>query len=170
MPAREDLERILHDLRGPLNSVVMHVEVLKRALADDPDALASVATIQHQLSRLAAMLPGDLEVLALERGQVRRTSLRGLVDRALAEHGLTGVEVADGDWPDVAVDGDLVVVAIAHLVRNAVAATRAAGRADTRQPDPEHRPGQDGHQGLLRRHRDRGDGPGSRRLGLLLPG
>ena len=31
----------------------------------------------------------------------------------------------------------------------------AARRADQGQPDPEHRPGQDGDQGLLRRHRRR---------------
>jgi signal transduction histidine kinase len=129
-PPREDLDRILHDLRGPLNSIAMHVEVLKRALAADPDALASVATIQHELSRLARMLPSAFEVLALERGDVQRVGLRTLVDRALREHGLSGVDVQDGSWPDVDVDPELLVLAIAHLVRNAVAATRAAGRAE----------------------------------------
>jgi signal transduction histidine kinase len=129
-PPRDDLDRILHDLRGPLNSIVMHVEILKRALAEDPAGLATVATIQHQLSRLARMLPAAFEVLALERGEVRRVSLRALVDRALAEPDLRGIDVQDGRWPEVDVDPDLVVLAITHLVRNAVAATRAAGRAD----------------------------------------
>src|SRR2546423_1592041 len=71
-PPREDLDRILHDLRGPLNSMVMHVEVLKRALADDPDALASVTAIQGELSRLTRMLPAAFDVLALERGPPAR--------------------------------------------------------------------------------------------------
>jgi len=129
-PPREDLDRILHDLRGPLNSIVMHVEILKRALAEDPDALATLATIQHELSRVAGMLPKAFEVLAVERGQVGRTNLRALVQRAVDDHGLSGVHVEEGRWPDVDGDADLLVLAIAHLVRNAVAATRAAGRTD----------------------------------------
>ena len=128
--SREDLDRILHDLRGPLNSMVMHVEVLKRALADDPDALASVAALQGELGRLARMLPAAFEVLALERGEVARVSLRALVDRALVEHRLPAVQVQEGPWPDVDVDAELVILAIAHLVRNALAATDAAGRTD----------------------------------------
>ena len=129
-PPREDLDRILHDLRGPLNSMVMHVEVLKRALADDPDALASVTAIQQELSRLTRMLPAAFDVLALERGEIARVNLRALVDRALVEHRLPKVEVQDGAWPQIDGDADLLVLAIAHLVRNALAATRASGRDD----------------------------------------
>ena len=62
----EDLDRILHDLRGPLNSVTMHLEILKRAVADDRDATASVAVIQAELARLAAMLPKAFGVLGCE--------------------------------------------------------------------------------------------------------
>lgn len=40
----------------------MHLEVLRRALADDPDALTSLATIRHEMSRFAAMLPAGGEV------------------------------------------------------------------------------------------------------------
>jgi signal transduction histidine kinase len=134
MPApRDDLDRILHDLRGPLNSVVMHLEVLKRALAGEPDALASVGTIQQELSRLATMLPAAFEVLALERNTVERVSLRALVSRAIDEHALSTVELQDGCWPDVNGDPALLALAIAHLLKNAIAATRAAGRTD-RQP------------------------------------
>jgi signal transduction histidine kinase len=129
-PPRDDLDRILHDLRGPLNAMVMHVEVLKRALTDDADAQASVTAIQAELARLARLLPAAFEVLALERGEVARVSLRALVDRALVEHRLAAVQVDDGPWPEVAGDADLLVLAIAHLVRNALAATHAAGRTD----------------------------------------
>lgn len=129
-PRRDDLDRILHDLRGPLNAVAMHLEILKRALGGDPDALASVATIQHELSRLATMLPKAFEVIALEREKLERVSLRTLVIRAIDEHGLSAVEVQDGPWPEVAGDPDLLALAIGHLLRNALAATRAAGRPD----------------------------------------
>ena len=56
--------------------MVMHVEVLKRVLAYDPDALGSVTAIQQEISRLTRMLPAAFEVLALERGPVARVSLR----------------------------------------------------------------------------------------------
>ena len=129
-PPTEDLDRILHDLRGPLNSIVMHVEILKRALADDPTALESVAAIQAELSRLARMLPAAFDVLGLERGAVERVSLRALVDRAIGEHRLSPIDVQDGPWPEIDGDANLLVLAIAHILRNAVAATRAAGRTD----------------------------------------
>jgi len=129
-PPREDLDRILHDLRGPLNSMVMHTEILKRALAEDPDALTSVTAIQGELARLTRMLPAAFDVLALERGESARVSLRALVDRALVEHRLAKVQVQDGAWPEVDGDADLLVMGIAHLVRNALAATSAAGRED----------------------------------------
>lgn len=130
MKSRDDLDRILHDLRGPLNAVAMHLEVLKRALGGDPDALASVATIQHELSRLATMLPKAFEVIALEREAVERVNLRSLVTRAIDEHGLSAVEVQDGAWPEVTGDPGLLGLAIGHLLKNAMAATRTAGRTD----------------------------------------
>jgi signal transduction histidine kinase len=145
---RDDLDRILHDLRGPLNSMVMHVEVLKRVLADDPDALASVTAIQAELSRLTRMLPAAFDVLTLERGKVGRVGLRPLVERALVEHRLAGVQVEDGTWPEIDGDADLLVLAIAHLVRNALAATRAAGRAD-RLPRIAIDPGESGEVTLV---------------------
>jgi signal transduction histidine kinase len=129
-PLREDLDRILHDLRGPLNSATMHLEVLKRALADDRDALANVALIQQELSRLAAMLPKAFGVIALERGDLKRMSLRALVQRAIDEHDLSPVEMQEGSWPEVNGDADLLVLAIAHLLRNAITATREAGRTE----------------------------------------
>jgi two-component system, OmpR family, sensor histidine kinase CreC len=129
-PSREDLDRILHDLRGPLNSVTMHLEVLKRAVAQDRDALASVAMIQQELARLAAMLPKAFGVIALERQDVKRVSLRTLVERAIDEHDVSPVEVQEGAWPEVNADPELLVLAIGHLLRNAVTATREAGRTD----------------------------------------
>jgi signal transduction histidine kinase len=129
-PIREDLDRILHDLRGPLNSASIHLEVLKRAVADDPDALSSVTMIQQGLSRMAAMLPAAFGVISLERGDVKRLNLRALVQRAIDEHGLAAVEVDEGPWPEINGDGDLLALAIAHLLRNAITATRDGGRTD----------------------------------------
>ena len=62
-----DLGRLLHDLRGPLNSLTMHAEVLKRTVRDDPLAADSLRTVLEQLGRLAEMLPAAFAVASLER-------------------------------------------------------------------------------------------------------
>ena len=131
----EDLERLLHDLRGPLNAMAMHAEVLKRAIrADDAAATASVRTIQQETERLADMLVAAIGIVALERAGTRRVSLRAIVDTARDEVGAKDVVVHDGAWPDVVGDPGLLTVAVGHLLRNAVEATEANGRET---PPPE---------------------------------
>jgi signal transduction histidine kinase len=130
----EDLERLLHDLRGPLNALTMHAEVLKRAVSDDPIAALSVRTVQHETERLADMLVAAMSVVALERTETRLVNLRTIVARALAEHGVKDVTVTEGSWPDVAGDSRLLELAVAHLIANAVEATEAAG-PETPRPE-----------------------------------
>lgn len=122
-----ELERLLHDLRGPLNAMAMHVEILRRAGPGDPGAPASLATLHQELTRLSRLLPAAFEVLALERGELAAVDLRHLVERALGRAGMAGVSLADGQWPRVRADAGLVEIAVVHLVRNAVEATAAAG-------------------------------------------
>jgi len=126
-PLPEDLGRLLHDLRGPLNSAVMHLEVLKRAVADDPAAGESLRTVQQQLGRLAEMLPAAFDICALEIGEARRLDLRAVVDRALEDAG--GVTLEPGAWPAVHGDETLLALAIAQLVRNALDVTPAGAPA-----------------------------------------
>lgn len=122
----EDLERLLHDLRGPLNAVAMHAEVLKRAVSD-PMSADSVRSIQQEVDRLAGMLGSAMEVVALERREHERVSLRVVVEQALEDARLKDVVVAGDDWPHVAGDRQLLARAAAHLLENAVEATHAAG-------------------------------------------
>jgi signal transduction histidine kinase len=122
-----ELERMLHDLRGALNGVRMHLELLKRVGADDEAIRLSVATIEQELTRLAAQLPAAFAVAAIERGELERVNLRAIVEQALHEHELGTVIVVDGPWPEVRADARLIALAIAQLARNAVEATRAAG-------------------------------------------
>jgi signal transduction histidine kinase len=125
-PLPEDLDRLLHDLRGPLNAAVMHLEVIRRRIPEDDAAHASVDTIQQELLRLATLLPTAFSVVALERGELTAVNLRDLVERALKAQGLHGVVLAESPWPDVRVDERLVGLAVAHLARNALQATAAA--------------------------------------------
>jgi signal transduction histidine kinase len=130
----EDVDRILHDLRGPLNGIAMHTEVLKRAVRDDPIASDSARTIQQELERLADLLVAAGDVLSVEVGDVRHVNLGEIVRQALEDARLKDVNVAGGVWPDVVGDPALLARAVAHLVSNALEATQDAA---TGTPTPE---------------------------------
>jgi signal transduction histidine kinase len=118
-----ELARLLHDLRGPLNSAVMHLEVLKRTVADDPAAADSLATVLQQLARLSDMLAAALGVAAVEAGAPGTHDLKALVERAREAGAHARVRVAAGAWPRVSGDASLLVRAIGELLANAVEAT-----------------------------------------------
>jgi signal transduction histidine kinase len=127
-----DLDRMLHDLRGPLNSAMMHAEVVKRLGPADPAVRQSLDTIQQELTRLAAMLPVAFTIAALECRETVSVDLGAVIERGLADHGVKGATLAAGPWPVVHGDPRLLGLAVAHLVRNALEATAAAGA--TRPP------------------------------------
>ena len=122
-----DLERLLHDLRGPLNSAVMHLEVVKRAGVSDPLAKQSLETIAQELQRLARMLPAAFSVAALDRNETVVVDLRSIVEQELRRPGTSGVSLIGSEWPHVRGDAQLLGVAASHLIKNAVEATEAAG-------------------------------------------
>jgi signal transduction histidine kinase len=122
----EDLERVLHDLRGPLNALAMQAEVLKRAVSD-PAGADSVRSIQQEIERLADMLGMALEIVALEPGDSARVNLGAVVERAVAEARVKDVVIARQAWPDVVGDPALLARAAGHLVENAIEATQTAG-------------------------------------------
>jgi signal transduction histidine kinase len=122
-PLPPELARLLHDLRGPLNSAMMHLEVLKRTVASDPTADASLRTVLQQLARLSDMLPAAVGVAALESKDWRAHDLRTLAERARDEGGHAGVVFAPGPWPSVRGDDALLVRAIGELIANAMEAT-----------------------------------------------
>lgn len=122
-----DLDRLLHDLRGPLNSAAIHLEIARRAGLDEALAKQSLETIAQELGRLARMLPAAFAVLAVEPTEWAVVDLGAVVRQALAEHDLGEVVVAPGPWPSLPGDRRLLGLAVAHLARNALEATRAAG-------------------------------------------
>jgi signal transduction histidine kinase len=122
-PLPSELARLLHDLRGPLNSAVMHLEVLRRTVAGDPAADTSLRTVLQQLARLSDMLPAAVGVAALEPRCWRAHDLRALAERARDASGHVGVAVAPGPWPSVRGDDALLVRAVGELIANAMEAT-----------------------------------------------
>lgn len=127
-PLPSDLGRLLHDLRGPLNSLTMHAEVLKRTVRDDAAAEDSLRTVLQQLGRLAEMLPAAFYVASLERGPSATVDLGAIAADARRAAGGT-LQLAPGTWPKVVGDAGLLTEALTQLFRNAVEATAAAGSA-----------------------------------------
>jgi signal transduction histidine kinase len=130
-PLPPDLGRLLHDLRGPLNSLTMHAEVLKRSVHDDPIAADSLRTVLEQLGRLAEMLPAALAVASLELGPTEPVDL-GAVAAATGSDAGGPVTLGPGPWPTVIGDRSLLTMALGELVRNAIEATACV--AGTRPP------------------------------------
>jgi two-component system sensor histidine kinase HydH len=122
-----DLGRLLHDLRGPLNSLTMHVEVLKRVVGDDAIAEDSLRTVLEQLGRLSDMLPAAFAVASLEPSSRVSVDLGAVAEAARQDAGGT-VTLADGGWPSVIGDVRLLTLAVSHLLRNAVEATASGAR------------------------------------------
>jgi signal transduction histidine kinase len=124
-PLPADLDRLLHDLRGPLNAAVLHLQALKHRVGDDPTAgasLQSIQSIQQEVERLAAMLPVAFSVCALEMGPSRPVLLRNVVESAIDESARKRVRVDPGPWPEVDGDERLLVLATRQLVLNALEA------------------------------------------------
>jgi len=128
-PLPADLARILHDLRGPLNSLTMHLEVLKRTTRGDAVAEESLRTALQQLGRLAEMLPAAFAVTALELGPLRPLDLGALATRVRDAEGASAVTIAPDGWPSVAGDEALLALALTHLLRNAIEATATGAHA-----------------------------------------
>lgn len=129
-PLPADLDRLLHDLRGPLNAAVLHLQTLKHFAGDDPSTRGSLQSIQHELERLTAMLPLAFSVCALEMGVPRRLLLRGVVESAIDEASRKRVRVEPGPWPELDGDERLLVLAMRQLIANALEA--GSGEGDVR--------------------------------------
>jgi two-component system, NtrC family, sensor histidine kinase HydH len=121
-PLPPDLARLLHDVRGPLNSLTMHLQVLRRTVDGDAIAEDSLRTVQDQLARLSDMLPAVFAVAALETEALGPVELGGVMEKAREQAG-GSVTLANTSWPSVVGDEALLTLALGHLLRNAVEAT-----------------------------------------------
>jgi two-component system, NtrC family, sensor histidine kinase HydH len=126
---RTEYDLVDHALRGPLNVAILNLELLTTSVAGDAAGEQAVGKIRAEILRLSqTLLPATFAVLSLELGDLKLLNLRPLVERALAEHGLSGVHLAHGEWPAILGDESLIMLAVAHLARNALTATPAEGR------------------------------------------
>ena len=125
---------IAHEIKNPLNATMIHLELLRMALATHPDALQHVSVIADQVRRLDAVTQGLMkftraEVLHLQAIELHTVfdRLRPVLETETAKHGIDlRIDVPAG----LRVEGDsnLLEQAFLNLALNACQAMPNGGR------------------------------------------
>jgi len=126
---------VAHEIKNPLNATMIHLELLKMQLADQPAALDHVGVIAAQVRRLDEVVQGFLKFTRPEDLQLRPVPLMGLLDSVLpvirAEASKFGIDVrvdCGPDLPAVSADPSLLEQAFLNLGINACQAMPNGGR------------------------------------------
>lgn len=128
--------QITHEIRNPLASIGLYVELLGdelRRADDEPRRLA--AAIGNEVDRLSEITETYLRFVRLPRPKLEREDLGGIVTAVLefarAELSLGGIALelsVEAGLPDVAADENQIRQALLNLVRNAREAMPSGGR------------------------------------------
>ncbi|HSG00598.1 MAG TPA: ATP-binding protein, partial [Vicinamibacterales bacterium] len=126
---------IAHEIKNPLNAVMIHLELLRMQLEDKPESAEHLGVITAQLRRLDEVLQGFLKFTRPEDLKLQPVALAGLFDTLRpvleAEAGKTGVDVrieCPPDLPPVAADRNMLEQAVLNLGLNACQAMPDGGR------------------------------------------
>jgi len=125
---------VVHEIRNPLSSIRMNIQMLRETVRPDGDAEENFAIIEEEIQRLNGLLQGILSFARPQHPTVMPVDLGGIVRgvAALCEERLrhAGIEVAvivDDAMAPVTCDPDQVRQVVLNLVLNATEAMEAAG-------------------------------------------
>ena len=126
---------IAHEVKNPLNATMIHLELLRGQLRDQPDAQAHLAVITAQMRRLDEVVQGFLKFTRPEELRLRPVTLLTVLDRVLPiikaeaeSHGIAVEVDCPADLPDVSADDGLLEQAFLNLGLNACQAMPDGGR------------------------------------------
>ena len=127
--------QITHEIRNPLASLGLYVELLGDELAQDGEARRLVASIGNEIDRLSEITETYLRFVRLPRPKLEREDLgavaTAVMEFARAELSKGGISlelsVAAG-LPEVAADENQIRQALLNLVRNAREAMPSGGK------------------------------------------
>jgi signal transduction histidine kinase len=138
---------VAHEVKNPLNAMMIHVELLKERLEDSGlDVKQSLEVIGSEIRRLDRVVQGFLKFMRPQELTLKPVDLNGLLQSlgALLEaesqsHGVRFVFDLDGTLPVVSADEELLRQAFINILQNAVQAMPHGGavRIRTRTDDPE---------------------------------
>jgi signal transduction histidine kinase len=135
---------IAHEIKNPLNATMIHLELLRMRVANEPEALQHVGVIADQVRRLDEVVQGFMKFTRPEDLQLQPVDLVALFERL---HPLLEAEAAKHavelrvdlppDLPWVEGDPNLLDQAFLNLALNACQAMPAGGRLRiSAQPAP----------------------------------
>lgn len=126
---------VAHEIKNPLNAMVIHVALLRQKLADDGgEIIGYLEVLEQEIRRLDRVIQGFLRFTRPEDLQLSKVSLRELVDEGVrlvsaeaAGQGVTmEVEVPDG-LPPLLGDRELLQQTLLNLLLNACEAMPDGG-------------------------------------------
>jgi signal transduction histidine kinase len=126
---------VAHEVKNPLNAILMHVELARMKLArEDTDIAPQMEIISREILRLDRVVKTFLDFtrpVELHPVEVPLDSfVREIVDLAAPQAGAAGIRVtvnADTDAANIRVDEDLMKQAILNVVVNAIQAMPQGG-------------------------------------------
>jgi signal transduction histidine kinase len=118
---------VAHEVKNPLNAMMIHVELLKEQLEDSsPDVRQSLDVIGGEIRRLDRVVQGFLRFMRPQELTLKPVDLNGMLQSvgALLEaesqsHGVRFVFELDGALPPVSADEELLRQAFINILQNA---------------------------------------------------
>jgi PAS domain S-box-containing protein len=130
---------VAHEIKNPLNAMVIHVALLREKLArtGPPEAQASLDTLEQEIRRLDRVIQGFLKFTRPEDLQLTSVTLSELLEEVVrlvsAEAEAGGIVIATDvstALPPVYGDRELLQQAFVNLMRNAMEAMPQGGRLE----------------------------------------
>jgi len=125
---------VMHELKNPLNSMALRLELLRTSFADQPEAAEEVELVSREVRRMDRVLKDFLDLsrpVELQRAPVDLGAMTGEVLRALdPEARRAGIEVRFSPASERVIiegDADLLRRAILNVAKNAIEAMPGGG-------------------------------------------
>jgi PAS domain S-box-containing protein len=126
---------VAHEVKNPLNAMMIHVELLKERLEDSgADVRQSLEVIGSEIRRLDRVVQGFLKFMRPQELTLKPVDLNAMLQSVCAlleaesqSHGVRFVLDLDADLPVVSADEELLRQACINIVQNAVQAMPTGG-------------------------------------------
>ncbi len=138
-----------HEIRNPLNSLGIHIQLLERELKRQNVNLGAsdnLYILKEEVARLNSVLEDFLSAVRPDRARLIRAALFDVLQSALRllepEIVAAGVRVdvfSEYDWPDVAADEEKLRRVFINVIRNAIEAMPGGGELSIRMERSEER-------------------------------
>lgn len=134
-----------HEIRNPLNSLSIHLQLLKRQLKkkgiDDPDTEETLSIFSNEIKRLNGVIESFLSAVRPSQPHHRIISLYSLTTDTLKlmepEFLESKIDVSlheEGDWPLIKADEAQMKQAMINILRNAIEAIQES-KQEEEEPD-----------------------------------